>query len=122
MRLTFALMMLFGVAAAWADEEYRTARVVDAGAGTELQSDGAFGGVSNANVHTITIDLDGMRYTAEYQTLTPGGKNSSTQFVVGTEVQAYVHNDRQLWILREDGTPLKIRITRRELLSSPAAE
>lgn len=98
-----------------ADEEYRPARIVDASSGSEMQA-GALGGVENANVNSITIELDGMRYTAQYQTLLPGGKNASSNFVVGTEVQAYVHDDRQIWILREDGKPLKIRITRREVI------
>lgn len=117
MRLTFALLMLFvATASAAEDEEYRPARVVDIGTDTEIQSGGVFGGTTNAYNSAITIEIDGMRYTAQYQTLMPGGKNSASNFVVGSEVQVYVHEDRQLWILREDGKPLKVRITRREIV------
>jgi hypothetical protein len=97
-----------------AQEEYRPARIIDASSGWGMEA-GAFGDVENAHQNSITIELDGMRYTAQYNTLT-GGKNSAANFIVGAEVQARVHDDRQIWILREDGKPLKIRITRREIV------
>jgi len=106
--------MLAGVTSA--DDEYRTAKIVDAGQDTEISAD-LFGDVQNANMNTITVELDGMRITANYQTLTPGGKNASSRFIVGTEVQARVHNDKQLWIIRADGKPLKLRISRREMVA-----
>lgn len=107
-------LLVFAQVAIADDEEYRPARIVDAGSGWGIAA-GAFGGVENEHQNSITIEIDGMRYTAQYNTLT-GGKNSAANFVVGSEVQVYVHEDRQLWILREDGKPLKVRIARREIV------
>lgn len=115
MKLTLALTLLAAAGPAIADDDtYSTARIVDAGQSTELQA-GAFGSVDNANVNSITVELDGMLITAEYQTLLAGGKNASSNFIVGSDVQARIQGKR-LWILRDDGKPLKIRITRREIL------
>lgn len=115
MRVLALFLLLMVASAHAADDDYRPAIIVDAGQDTELRA-GVFGGVTNANANTITVELDGMRYTANYQTILPNGRNASSHFVVGAEVMARVHRDKFLWILREDGKPLKVRITRREIV------
>lgn len=116
MRVLALLAMLAVAPVHAADDDYRRAIVVDAGQSTELRAGGVFGGVTNANTNTITVEIDGMRYTADYQTILAGGKNASSNFVVGAEVMARVHREKFLWILRDDGKPLKVRITRREII------
>lgn len=118
MRLIAPLLLAVAFAANAADDEYSTGRIVDASQGTELRA-GLFGsGVSNANANSLTVELDGMRYTVDYQTILSGGKNAASNFVVGTEVQARVHKDKWLVLLRPDGKTLRVRITRRELVAS----
>jgi len=109
--------LLLAGAALGVEDGYSVGVIVDADQSTELRSSGMFGGgVQDANANTITVDLDGMRYTVDYQTLLAGGKNASSRFVVGSEIHARVHNGKWLWILREDGKPLRARITRREIV------
>ena len=113
--MRFALLFCFMALPSFAADDYRTGTVVDAGQDSKL-SVSLFGGVQNENANTITVALEGMLYTVSYQTMFSGGKNASSNFVVGTEVQARVHKNKRLWIMREDGKPLKANIVRRELL------
>src|SRR5690606_14609945 len=113
--MRFALLICFFALPVLAADGYRTGTIVDAGQDSKL-SVSLFGGMQNSNANTITVELDGMLYTINYQTMFAGGKNASSHFIVGTEVQAKVHNNKRLWILREDGKPLKASIVRRELL------
>lgn len=115
MNRTIVALALFAIASSAMAQEFSTGHVVDVSQGTEMRA-GMFGGVSNANQNAITVDLDGMRYTAAYQTVLPGGKNSASQFVVGTDVQARIVRDNWLELLRPDGKPLRVRIVRREKL------
>lgn len=116
MRIIASTILAIAAATALA-QDYSTATVIEARSGTEIQA-GIFGGtVENANVSVITIEFSGMRYTGEYQTVLSGGRNAASNFVVGSEVQARIHRDRQIRILREDGKEIRARITRRELVT-----
>jgi hypothetical protein len=96
-------------------DDYSTAKIVDAGQGTGLVSDGR-GGVYPTNQNTLAIEMNGMRITATYETILASGKNAAANFIVGTEVQARIDkNNKWLYVVREDGKELRARITRRAI-------
>jgi hypothetical protein len=113
---SLAALSLFGLTAV-AEDVYSTATIVDAGKDSSL-SVSLFGGLQNTNENMLSVALDGMKITASYETMFANGKNSSANFVVGSKVQARVHKNKWLYVLREDGKPLRARIVRREMLAA----
>ena len=115
MRLLTVLAAMLLVVPTFAEDGYSTATIVDAGQNSELDV-GVFGGLRKSNENSITVELNGVRLTADYETFFASGKNASSNFIVGSQVQARVHRNKWLYVLREDGKPVKARISRRELV------
>lgn len=115
--LLTATLLVAGPAAA--ADDYKTAEIIDAGQDTEIQSAGLFGNETRqANLNRIVVELDGMRYTAEWQTMFAGGRDAAGQFIVGGEVDAYVRKDKWLELRAEDGNKVRGRIIRREIVDN----
>lgn len=96
-------------------QDYSTARIVDVRQNEHSLAVGALSGVP-VDQYAITVDLDGMRITANYAAGEFSLRNDSGQWVVGSEVQALIFRDRWLELVRPNGKRLRGRIVRREIL------
>jgi hypothetical protein len=101
-------------------DDYQEAKVLDAGADKELTGIhfSVFGGVGSEreNVSTITVLIEDLIVTAEYNTMRINGAKSAANLVVGDTVQAML--DRKwLRIVLDNGKTIKATVLRRERAS-----
>lgn len=110
-----------------ADEEFRDATVLNAGAYRETDGavimPGAWPMVAStkANMNSITVELDGVAITATYETVFKNGKNSAANLVIGQAVRAKLggRGNRKLIVQIPDGGEVRADVVRRELARPP---
>ena len=112
---SFVALLVLPIVALAAD--YQDAKILDAGADKELTGVhfSVFGGLSSdrENVSTITVLIDDLIVTAEYNTMRVNGAKSAANLVVGDTVQALL-DGKWLKLVLDNGKSIKATVLRRE--------